>query len=103
MVAGEVVPKEAGPGIVDIGLIVFERIFVGDGAPEVVGAFVAAVGDLPGFFVVVAGNGGCGPDVAVAGDFSAVIEVVEDAELAGGGVVGGGGVCTAPWVGGGGG
>src|ERR1700683_5053648 len=100
MVAGEVVPKEAGPGIVDIGLIVFERIFVGDGAPEVVGAFVAAGGDLPGFFVVVAGNGGCGPDVGVAGDFSPVLEVVEDAELAGELVLVGRDVCPVHGEGG---
>ena len=56
--AGDVVPEKAGRGIIDIRLVVFERVLVGDRALEVVGAFLAAVGDLPGFFVVIAGDGG---------------------------------------------
>ena len=79
--AGEVVPEKAGAGIVDIGLVVVEGKFIGDCALEVVGAFFAAVGDLPGFFVVVAGDGGSRPEMAVAGNFSAVVEIVEHAEL----------------------
>ena len=47
----------------------------------VVSAFLAAVADLPGFFVVVGGDGCHRPLVAVAGDFSAVIEIIKDAEL----------------------
>ncbi len=80
-VVGDVVPEKAGGGIVDIGLIVFERKFVGDGALEIIGSLFAAIGDLPGFFVVVAGDGGGGPEMAVAGNFSAVVEIVEHAEL----------------------
>src|SRR4029077_68381 len=80
---GEVVPKKSGGGIVNVGLIVFERNLFGDAATEVIGAFVAAVGDLPGLFVVVAGDGRGGPEVAVAGNFSAVVEIVEHAELQG--------------------
>ena len=61
----------------------FEWIFVGDRALEIVGALVAAIADRPGFLVVVAGGGGGGPDVAVSGDFSTVVEIVEHAELQG--------------------
>ena len=77
----DVVPEKAGGRIVDIRLIVIERIFIGDRALEIVGALLAAIGDLPGFFVVVAGDGGGGPEMAVAGNFSAVVEIVEHAEL----------------------
>ena len=81
--AGDVVPEEAGAGIIDIGLVVLEGKLVGDRALEVIGALFAAVGDLPGFFVVVAGDGGGGPEMSVAGNFSAVVKIVEHAELQG--------------------
>src|SRR5260370_38933209 len=79
----EVVPQEASGGIVDVGDALFKRQFVGHRAVGVVGTLFAAIADGPRFLVVVGGGGGGGPDVAVAGYFSAVVEVVEHAELDG--------------------
>ena len=68
-------------GIVDVGDSLLERKFFGHAAAGIVGALLAAIGDGPGFLVVVAGGGGGGPEVAVAGNFSAVVEIVEHSEL----------------------
>ena len=43
---------------------------------------LATIADGPGFFDVVGDGGGSGPDVAVARNVAAVVEIVEDAELA---------------------
>src|SRR5580692_4687988 len=53
MVAREVIPEETGGRIVDVGLIVLQRKFVGNLTLKIVSALLAAVGDLPGLFVVV--------------------------------------------------
>ena len=76
-----VVPKIPGRGIVHVWFVQIERVLVSDLALVVVGAFLAAVGDLPCLFVVIAGDGGSRPLVAVARHFTAVIEVVEDSKL----------------------
>src|SRR5579859_601081 len=81
MITSEVVPENSCARIVHVGLIVVERKFFGDLALKVVGALLAAVGDLPCFFVVVGGDRCSGPDVSVAGDLSAVVEIVEHAKL----------------------
>ena len=60
-----------------------ERIFVGHRSLEVVSAFFAAVADLPGFLVVVGGDRSHRPLMAVAGNFSAVVKVVQYTELQG--------------------
>ena len=83
MIAREIVPEISRGRIVDVGLIVLERIFVRVLSLEIVGALLAAIGDLPGLLVVVGGDGGSGPEMAVAGNFSAIVEIVEDAELQG--------------------
>src|SRR5260370_35724652 len=79
----EVVPQEASGGIVDVGDSLFKRQFVGHGAVSIIGALFAAIADGPVFFVVVGSGGGGGPDVAIAGNFSAVGEVVEHSEFQG--------------------
>src|ERR1700733_6292896 len=56
-VAGDVIPKIAGGRIIDIGLVVIEGVFIGDRALEVVGTLFAAVGNLPGLLIVIAGDG----------------------------------------------
>ena len=81
VVAREIVPEKAGGRIVNVGLIVLQRIFVGDLALEIVGAFLAAIGDLPGLLVVVGSDRGGRPEMAVAGDLAAVVEIVEHSEL----------------------
>ena len=60
-VASDVVPKKTSGGIVNIGLVMIEGKFIGNRTLEVIGSLLAAVGDLPGLFVVIAGNGGGGP------------------------------------------
>src|ERR1700733_5017991 len=57
--AGEVVPKEAGAGIVHIWDSLLERNFIGHAAAEIVGALFAAISDGPTLFVVI-GGGRCG-------------------------------------------
>jgi hypothetical protein len=79
----EVVPEEAGAGIVDVGDSLLQREFIGHAAAGIVGPLLAAIADGPGLLVVVGGGGGGRPDVAVAGNFSAVVEVVEHSELQG--------------------
>ena len=79
--AGEIVPEVAGAGSVHIGFTLLQRKFIGDRALVIVGAFLAAIGDLPGLLVVVAGDGGVRPVVAVARDFAAVIKIVQHSEL----------------------
>src|SRR2546429_1441715 len=49
--------------------------FVGDSSLKVIGALFAAICNLPSLFVVVAGNSGGGPFMAVARDFSAIVKV----------------------------
>ncbi len=56
VIAREVVPEISGRRIVDVGLIVFEGIFVSILALKIVCALFAAVGDLPGSFFVVVGS-----------------------------------------------
>src|SRR5262249_10592250 len=80
---GGIGPQVAGLWRIDVRNAVVESDFVGDHAAEIVSPFMATICDLPVALVVVAGDGGSRPDVAVAGDFSAIVEVVEDAELAG--------------------
>src|SRR5690348_1708047 len=65
-VPGNIAPQEAGAGVIDIGLAVVHGIFIGHGALVIVGALFSAIRNLPGALVVVAGDGGCRPDVAVA-------------------------------------
>src|SRR5208283_3754403 len=81
--AGEVVPEEAGGGVVDVGDSLLKGEFFGHAAAEVVGALLVAIAGGPGFLVVVGGGGGCGPEVSVSGNFAAVVETVEHSELQG--------------------
>ena len=77
----QVAPEISGGGVVDIGNADVHRDDVTHDTLEVVTALLAAIGDLPGLLGVVAGDGRSGPDVPVAGDLAAVVEVVENAEL----------------------
>ena len=81
MIAREIIPNEAGEGIVNIRQIVLERKFVCVLPLEIVRTFLSAICDLPGFFVVVRCNRCCRPNVAVARNFAAIVEVVENTEL----------------------
>ena len=78
---GEIVPKIASAGSIDVGLALFERKFIGHGATVIVSVLLAAISDLPGLLVVVAGNGRVRPIVSVAGDFSAVVKIVQHPKL----------------------
>ncbi len=79
--AREVVPDVTRGGRVDVGLAQLQRKFIGHRTLVVVGALLAAVDDLPGLLVVVAGNRGIRPVVAVAGNFTTVVEIIQHAEL----------------------
>src|ERR1700688_227448 len=81
VIASEVVPEKSGGRIVNVGLIVVEREFVGHLTLKIVGALLAAIGDLPGLLVVVGRDCGGRPYVAVTGHFAAVVEIVEHAKL----------------------
>src|SRR5439155_4488636 len=81
VVASNVIPEKASRGVVYIGFANFQRIFVGYRALIVIYSFFATISDLPGFFVVVAGNCRGRPIVPIARDLAAVIEVVEHTEL----------------------
>src|ERR1700756_3638087 len=81
VVAREIVPEKSGVRIVDVGLIVFQRIFIGHLTLEVVSALLAAISDLPSLFVVVGGDRSRGPEMTVTRNFSAIVKVVEHAEL----------------------
>src|SRR5208337_3421011 len=78
---GEVIPEETGAGVIDVGDSLLERKLFGDGAAGVVGSLFAAIADGPRLLVVVGGSRSSRPDVAVAGDLSAVVEIVEHSEL----------------------
>src|SRR5271157_3921232 len=81
VVPGQVPPEIAGRRIIYVGNAEVHRDNVTHGPLEVVTALLAAIDDLPGFLVVVAGDGRGGPYVSVAGNFTAVVEVVENAKL----------------------
>src|ERR1700722_13409769 len=53
VVPRQIVPKKSSRRIVDVGLIMFQGIFVSDLSLEIVGALFAAIGDLPSLFVVI--------------------------------------------------
>src|ERR1700733_12804394 len=58
VIARQIVPQKASRRVVDVRLIVFQRIFVGDLALEIVCAFLATIGDLPCLLVVI-GSDSC--------------------------------------------
>ena len=78
---GDVVPEKSSRGIVHIWFSKFQGIFIGYGTLVVVNALLAAIGDLPGFLVVIACDGCSGPIVSITRDLAAVIEIVEYTEL----------------------
>src|SRR5258708_25636504 len=69
----KIIPEKTCRGIVDVGLIMFQRIFVRNLPLKIVSALFSAIGDLPRFLVVVAGDRRRRPEMHVAGDFSAVV------------------------------
>src|SRR5579872_51553 len=81
MVASEIVPKKTRCRIVDVGHVVIERKVVRNLTLKIVGALLAAVGDLPGLLVVVGCNRRGRPLMPIPGDFPAVVEVVEHPKL----------------------
>ena len=82
-VARDVSPKVAGAGLIDVRNALAERQGLVDTAFEIVGALFASVSDRPDQLGVITGDSSGRPDVTVAGDFPAVVEVIEHAELAG--------------------
>src|SRR5207237_10391809 len=80
-VTGYVIPEKPSGRIIDIGQVVVEHVFVSNRAPEIVGALFAPIIDLPGLLVIVTGDGGGGPEMTITGDFPAVVEVIQHAEL----------------------
>src|SRR5260370_35825895 len=73
--------EEEGGGMVYGGDSLLEGKFCSDAAAGIISALFAAIADGPRLLVVVAGGRGRRPGVAVAGNFSAVVEIVEHAEL----------------------
>ena len=80
-VACHVAPQISSPGLINVRFVVLQWIFIGDHAFKIVSALAAAIGDLPRFLVVVAGNRRRGPHVAVAGNFAGIVKIVEHAKL----------------------
>src|SRR5271157_2779855 len=78
---GQVAPEIAGRRVIDVGNAEVHGDNVTHRPFEVVTALLAAIDDLPRLFGVVAGDGRGGPYVSVAGNFTAVVEVVENAKL----------------------
>src|SRR6476620_2017762 len=76
-----VIPDVSGRGSVHIGHTTFKREFVSDSALKIIGTFTTAIYDLPSLFVVVAGDSGRTPFVAVARNFPAVVKIIQHAEL----------------------
>src|SRR5882724_2877664 len=56
IVTGEVIPYVTGGGGIHVGFAEFQRKFIGHRALVVINALVAAIANLPGFLVIVAGN-----------------------------------------------
>src|ERR1700686_32888 len=81
--AGEVVPEKARSGVVNVGDSLLERILFGHASAGVVGTLFTAIADGPRLLVVVGGGGSGRPDVSVAGNFAAVIKIIEPSELQG--------------------
>src|ERR1700687_3810397 len=81
VVAREIVPEKSSGRIVGVGLIVFQRIFIGHLTLEVVGALFAAISNLPSLLVVVGGDRCRRPEMTVPRNFSTVVKIVEYAEL----------------------
>src|ERR1700739_657036 len=79
----EILPEVAAGGFTSVRQIIVRGNAVEEFAFGVVGMLVAAISDRPGFLDVV-GDGGRGrPNVAITGDVTAVVEIVEDAKLPG--------------------
>src|SRR5215469_1046485 len=81
VIARQIVPEETGGGIVHVGNVVVERKLVSVLSLKIVGAFFAAVRDLPRLLVIIGGDRCRRPDMSIAGNFSTVVEIVEYAEL----------------------
>ena len=75
-------PKVAGAGLIDVGLALLQGNAVPHHTLVIVRVLFAAVANLPGLFGVVAGDGRHRPNVTISGNLAAVIEVVQNAELA---------------------
>ncbi len=71
----EIVPEETGPGIVHNGKALLESV------AEILGTLTSSINNGPNFFDIVGTRGSIGPEMAVGGDFSAIIKVVEHSEL----------------------
>ena len=78
---GEIAPEIAAGRLLHVGNFLKQRIAVGHHALIIVSAFRAAVSMRPGFLEIVGADGGVGPDVAFAGDFARIVEIIEHAEL----------------------
>ena len=74
-------PEISSAGLVYVGDSLLDRILVSHRALEVVATLAATIRDLPRALGVVAGDGGSRPDVSVARNLAAVVEVVEQPEL----------------------
>src|SRR5208282_5850676 len=77
----QVIPEETSARIVDVGDSLLERKFFGHAAAGIIGTLFAAIADRPSLLVVVGGSGSGRPEVAVAGNLSAVVEIIEHSEL----------------------
>ena len=75
-------PKVAGAGLIDIRLALLQGNAFSHTALVVVRVLIAAIADLPGLLGIVAGDGGHRPNVTISGNLAAVIEVVQNTELA---------------------
>src|SRR5271157_465832 len=81
VVPRQVAPEIAGGRVIHVRDTEIHRHNITHEPLEIVTALFAAISDLPRLLVVIAGDGGGRPDVTVARNFAAVVEVVKDAEL----------------------
>ena len=81
-VLGEVFPKIAAGRLAGVRNFVFDGDPPKQGALGVVGVLLTAIADGPSLGDVVGNRRGGRPDVAITRDIAAVIEIIENAELA---------------------
>ena len=80
--ARKVFPEITTGGLSRIGHFIFDGNPAQQRAFGIVSVFVAAIADGPSLRDVVGNGGRGGPDVSVAGDIAAIVEIVQDPELA---------------------
>ena len=77
----EIAPQISRSGLINVWNIFLNWVAVIDNSLVVIGAFLAAISNLPGVLGVVTSDRRIRPYMTIAGYFSAVIKIVEHAKL----------------------